>query len=77
MFVIEPLLAGLDYERVNMTLTFAPLPSPEVMCVSVSLIPDEIAEDTEMFTIVASSLTESVTLTPEEVPVSILDNDSK
>lgn len=65
----------MDYEAVNETLTFSSV-LPE-MCIVVLFIPDDITEDSEVFYIVASSLSTSVSFTVNQISVSILDDSSK
>ena len=66
---------GLDYAVFNDTLTFTSQ-SPTVQCVDIAIIPDDIAEPAEDFIITASPTSNNVILRPEEISVTIFDNDS-
>ena len=47
------------------------------MCVNITFIPDVITEDIEMFDVIASSASLSVSFIDNQTSVSIIDNNSK
>lgn len=57
-------------------LTYSAASDP-VMCVSVTLLPDDVTEDQEVFLVVGSSSDMSATFATNNISVIILDNDSE
>ncbi len=70
-------LGGEDYEPVvQLILTFN-ADSVNANFTDIVLLPDDAKEDTETFSVIASSSDPSVSFRLNETVVSILDNDSK
>lgn len=70
-------LGGEDYEPVvQLLLTFS-ADSERMNFVDILLFPDNTTEETETFSLVATSLDPSVSILVNETVISIIDNDSE
>lgn len=82
--VIQSFIAGKDYSDALSILTTVDFvfakkrsvsPGSQQQCINISIISDNIVEDTEIFTVLLTTNDNAVMLSPDEAEVAIIDND--
>ena len=70
--------APSDYTNSSFPVTFSPDDvTSHILCGNISITADDMAENTEVFSVFLSSSDPAVNLTQTNVPIAILDNSSK